>query len=81
MRLNITYVKSKMTYITGMCLRKSFNVLRGREGCWLYGVYEIDINHTSYIHSNAGPGSLGGRRAAGPVFNVGTSWARRRCAI
>ena len=46
MKLNITYVKSKMTYITGMCLRKSFNLLRGREGCWLYGVYEIDINHT-----------------------------------
>ena len=42
MRLNITYVKSKMTYITGMCLRKS----RGREGCWLYGVYEIDFNRT-----------------------------------
>ena len=40
MRLNIIYVKSKMTYITGMCLRKSFNLLRGREGCWLYGVYE-----------------------------------------
>ena len=46
MRLNITYVKSKMTYITGMYLRKSFNLLRGREGCWLYGVYEIDINRT-----------------------------------
>ena len=46
MRLNITYVKSKMTYITGMCLRKSFNLRRGREGCWLYGVYEIDINST-----------------------------------
>ena len=46
MRLNITYVKSKMTYITGMCLRKSFNLLRGREGCGLYGVYEIDINRT-----------------------------------
>ena len=29
MRLNITYVKSKMTYITGMCPRKSFNLLRG----------------------------------------------------
>ena len=42
MRLNSTYVKSKMTYITGMCLRKS----RGREGCWLYGVYEIDFNRT-----------------------------------
>ena len=42
MRLNITYVKSKMTYITGMCLRKS----KGREGCWLYGVYEIYFNHT-----------------------------------
>ena len=39
MRLNSTYVKSKMTYITGMCLRKS----RGREGCWLYGVYEIKV--------------------------------------
>ena len=25
---------------------KSFNLLRGREGCWLYGVYEIDINRT-----------------------------------
>ena len=46
MRLNITYVKSKMTYITGMCLRKSFNLFRGREGCWLYGVYEIDISRT-----------------------------------
>ena len=46
MRLNITYVKSKMTYITGMCLRKSFNLLRGRGGFWLYGVYEIDINRT-----------------------------------
>ena len=46
MRLNITYVKSKITYITGMCLRKSFNLLREREGCWLYGVYEIDINRT-----------------------------------
>ena len=46
MRLNITYVKSKMTYITGMCLRKSFNLLRGRKGRWLYGVYEIDINRT-----------------------------------
>ena len=45
MRLNITYVKSKMTYITGMCLRKSFNLLRGRKGCWLYIVYEININH------------------------------------
>ena len=33
-----------MTYITGMCYRKSFNLLRGREGCWLYGVYEIDFN-------------------------------------
>ena len=38
------YVKGKMTYITGMCLRTSFNLLRGREGCWLYGVYEIDFN-------------------------------------
>ena len=46
MRLNIKYVKIKMTYITGMCLRKSYNLLRGREGCWLYGVYEIDINRT-----------------------------------
>ena len=42
MRLNITYVKSKMTYITGMCLRKG----TGREGCWLYGVYEIYFNRT-----------------------------------
>ena len=33
-----------MTYITGMCLRTSFNLLRGREVCWLYGVYEIDFN-------------------------------------
>ena len=33
------------------------------------------------VLSNAGPGSLGGRRAAGSVFNVWTSWARRRCAI
>ena len=46
MRLNITYVKSKMAYITGMCLRKSLKLLRGREGFWLYGVYEIDINRT-----------------------------------
>ena len=38
------YVKGKMTYIIGMCLRTSFNLLRGREGCWLYGVYEIDFN-------------------------------------
>ena len=42
MRLNSTYVKSKMTYITGMCLRKSM----GREGCWLYGVYEINFDRT-----------------------------------
>ena len=42
MRLNSTYVKSKMTYITGMCLRKSGE----REGRWLYGVYEIDFNRT-----------------------------------
>ena len=33
-----------MTFITGMCLRTSFNLLRGREGCWLYIVYEIDFN-------------------------------------
>ena len=33
------------------------------------------------VLSNAGPGSLGDRRAAGSVFNVWTSWARRRCAI
>ena len=42
MILNITYVKSKMTYITGMCLRKS----RGREGCWLYGVYDMYFDRT-----------------------------------
>ena len=46
MRLNITYIKSKMAYITGMCLRKSFNLLMGREGCWLYGVHEKDNNRT-----------------------------------
>ena len=46
MRLNITYVKCKMTYITGMCLRIFFNFLRGREGCLLYGVYEINFNRT-----------------------------------
>ena len=33
-----------MTYVTGMCLRTSFSLLRGREGCWLYGLYEIDFN-------------------------------------
>ena len=42
MGLNSTYVKSKMTYITGMCLRKS----RGREECLLYGVYEINFDRT-----------------------------------
>ena len=42
MRLNSTYIKSKMTYVTGICLRKS----RGREWCWLYRVYEIDFNRT-----------------------------------
>ena len=39
------YVKCKMTYITGICLRKS----RGRKWCWLYGVYgvyDIDFNRT-----------------------------------
>ena len=33
------------------------------------------------VLSNAGPGSLGGRGAAGPVFNVRASWPCRRCAI
>ena len=58
MRLNITYAKSKMTYITGMCLRKSFNLLRGSQEKGVGSVNDFEMAAVNLYWNGAKPPSI-----------------------